>query len=245
MKVNLMNMNTDTNGCSALTKIVSASAGALLIAVSSFGVFSGTTFADPEEGRDGTQGDANGDDGFFSDDEVIGSLPMNGDKGGDDILDLLMMEEPPTFYVQGPAPALLRSIVSAGYGMLVDDAFATYEFVQTEREGLGDLRITFHGGVDLTLDASLLAVPGVEFGLTLGTSFDAYGAALVCGERMVSSMVLESSEDFSLPFAGLLDLGMLDDTQILTAGGKGLRSTIDVDEDGGLISISQSILQTR
>ena len=222
--------------------IVSALAGLLLAGVASLAAFDAPAYSGgsgdrPSENDSGRAGGHDG--GFASDDEVIGTLPIVGGDDDRDLLALLMEEGTPSFFIQGPAQELLEAIAFAGGTAFGEDCFTTAELIPTSREGLGDLRIHFHGSVELGIDSSILGVDGVRFGLGLQHHFGAFGAGLVCGDRVVSSTVLESGEEFPLPLAAMVDLGLLHRVQLLTSDGRGARTAVGFEQVGGLVRIAQ------
>ncbi|HIG11035.1 MAG: hypothetical protein ABGY71_05470 [bacterium] len=232
--------DTTTHERSTLTALGLACAGAALCFVAAMGTLIGNADAGGTNDRSGS----NGDNDWATDDEVIGSLPSMGDPSRDTLLLGLLLEEPPSFYIQGPGPELLRSIFSAEASAFSEHSYTTYEFVPTSRAGMGDLRITFHGDVGVAFDTSLLSVEGVEFGLALGMSSTVFGAGIVCNERVHSTTQMQSGDGFALPFSGLMALGLLHRVQVFTADGKGSRTALEVEQHGSMISLAQDVTRS-
>ncbi len=225
----------------SLTSLACAVAAALLLATISLGVFTNSSVASDNDDRGGTNGSGTGD-WFAGDDEYGGTLPMVGDDGDVEGLGQFLPQGGLSFYLQAPATELLNAIISAGPGVVGEGSFATYEFIPTGRLGQNDLRLTFHGAIDLSFDATLLQVSGVQCGLALGESVESFGAALIYGDRVLSTSVLSSGESFPLPFAELYEMNLLGKVQLVTSDGKRARTVITLDEIGGLISVGQSII---
>ena len=241
MRTNTMKATHETGDRGVLLGLTSALAAVLLAGAASFLVVQGLAQAgdyDRSTGSDSRRsGDRDGD--WASDDEVIGTLPIVGGQEDEDILSLLLQEGPPSFFIQGPAQELLDAVAYAGGTVFGEGCCTTAEFLPTSREGLGDLRINFHGSIEVGIDSAILAVEGVEFGIGLQHNFGAYGAGLVCGDRVVSSTVLESGEDFPLPLAAMVHLDLLHRVQLLTSDGRGSRTTVRFEQIGGVIEIGQ------
>ncbi|MCB9916449.1 MAG: hypothetical protein H6828_15080 [Planctomycetes bacterium] len=243
-----MNTSTDQPGTPVRFRVLSALAGIALASLLGFGLLNGDSLA---RGSDDGRPDDNGhgsDDGhggdFSSDDEVIGTLPMIGGDDDDDealLALILASEQPPAFYVEAPAAELLRGILAAGPGAFAESAFTTYEFVPTARHGLGNLRITFHGDVEVGFDSSFLDLADVRFGLALGWGLDTFGAGVVYEGRVVSTTLMQSGDEFHLPLGTLHQQGLLDRVQILTSNGRGTRSLLRAEERGGLVTLGQSV----
>jgi hypothetical protein len=219
-------------------------AGVLLAGLASFTVVhelaqAGGSGDRPIENDSGRSGDR--DEDFATDDEVIGTLPIVSGEEDDDIIGLLLEEGPPSFYIQGPAQELLAAVAYAGGTAFGEEACTTAEFIPTSREGLGDLRINFHGSLQVGIDSAILAVEGVQFGVGLKKSFGAFGAGLVCGDRVVSTTVLEAGEDFPLPLDAMASFGLLHRVQLLTSDGQGSRTAVSFEQVGGVIEIGQEL----
>lgn len=217
-------------------------ASGLLVALAGLGLLlagaqAGTGGSRPD--LSGSSGDSDGD--FATDDEVVGTLPSVREDPTDDLLQLLLDQEPPSFYVEAAADDLLESIVNAGPGAIAENAFTTYDITPDTRTGELRMRITFHGSVNVEFDSSLLEVDGVEFGLALGKSVQTYGAGLVLENRVLSTTVLEAGGELYLPLPELRRFDLLDRVQVLSSNGQGSRTHLDLEERGGVFSLRQDV----
>ena len=217
-------------------------ASAALTALAGIGLLVAGAEGNAHDNRpDVNSGTGESEGSFASDDEVVGTLPAVRNLPTDALLQLLLDSEPPSFYVEAGAQELLDSILDAGPSAIAQDAFTTYDLITDPRTGELSMRLTFHGSVNVEFDSSLLEVEGVEFGLALGKNVETFGAGIVLEDRVLSTTVLEAEEELYLPLSELADYDLLERVQVLSSNGAGTRTQIEIEERGGMFSLSQDV----
>jgi hypothetical protein len=225
-----------TNGrCAVLTRVFSATAGALLIGF--LVLFGGVGVADDPDGHGGG-GDGGSDGGWSADNEAVGTLPSThglSHLGAEGEQDLPTVFGRPSFYIQGPASELFPALMQAdGVG------YVTFEFLGGSNGFDQNLRIVFHGELHLAFDAAVFLHPGVTAGLKVGAVYGDVAAAILHQDRLVARHKIYAETTFPVPLCRLMRLGTLDDgVQLVTAGEDGHRNAIEITGYAGIVTIHQ------
>lgn len=220
-----MNTRNDSRKGEGLIKGIGAMAGALLIGLALLSLV-------------GQTGVGQGLAGWSVDQEGTGTLPSTSSGPGDAGFGKTVLEDRPSFYLQGTSVEQLSSaIVSADGEQLWERSY--------DRDGQENgVRVIFHGDVHLSVDASLFQQPGVSAGLVVGwTMGDSY-AAIVYQDRFVQQTTMPANSVFPVPFAAMQNAGILGDgLYFFSANVHGGRNLISVGTFPGLVEIDQREMQ--
>ena len=225
-----MKRKTANDRSAVLTRVFSATAGALLVG---FLVLAGGIVA-----ADGGGGGDNDGGGWSSDNEAVGTLPSThgaSHLGAEGEHECPTIFGRPSFYIQGPAGELIPALMQAdGVG------YVTFEFLGGSGGPDQELRIVFHGQLNLTFDAAVFLHPGVTAGLKVGAIYGDVAAAILHQNRLIVRHKIYAETTFPVPLCRLMRLGTLDDgVQLVTAGEDGHRNTVQITGYAGIVEIHQ------
>jgi hypothetical protein len=221
-----------TTGLLGLTLV-----GLLLTGISVTGVGGAAAFAGQGacnegngegEGEGGTDREGEDQGPFGPDEEAVGTLPIKGRDRGP-----LVLPRSPGIYLRGSEEAVRGTVLAAdGDGFVLEG-----EITET-----GEYQLTFHGEVELELDAGLLQVAGVQAGLVSTDPVHATQAAALTEHSLLLRARMGVGELLELPLGDYEQSGVLDGegVRVLTASPLTGRDWMQVHALGGVIRLRQA-----
>lgn len=157
----------------------------------------GASGEDNGEGDGGSGGtDRRRQGPFGPDEEAVGTLPIKGRDAGP-----LVLPRHPGIYLRGDEEAVFGAVLAAdgaGFVLIEEDPVSA------------DLQLTFHGDVELELDAGLLALAGVEVGLVATDPVHPTQAAALTEHALLMHVRLGVGDRLPLPLTEYEASGCLD-----------------------------------
>jgi hypothetical protein len=204
--------------------------GAAVSGVGGAPLFAGQGASGEDNGECGGSGgtDRERQGPFGPDEEAVGTLPIKGRDAG-----RLVLPRHPGIYLRGDEQAVFGAVLAAdGAG-----------FVLIEEDPVSEaFQLTFHGDVELELDAGLLALAGVEVGLVATDPVHPTQAAALTEQALLMHVRLGVGDRLPLPLTEYEASGVLDGegVNLFTASPLLGRNWMDARALGGVIRLGHT-----